>query len=90
MLEFFLIANDLYGYNFTSHMVYALQCLTETTLTEEVDNFKSVTNMIVDDYIIIAIIIVIPVVVFLTWATLDLIVGMFYSEEVDLLVVHEL
>jgi hypothetical protein len=89
MLEFFLISNDLYGNNFTSiAVVYALKCLAKTALTEEVEHFKSETDMVVENYVVVAIIIVITVIVLLAWAALDLFVGGFYPDIVYFLVVH--
>ena len=63
MLVSLLIFDDLYGHDLSCFMVQAPQSLAKAALSEEVDHFEPVVDVILHHYIVVTILVVIAIVV---------------------------
>lgn len=63
MLEFGLVPDDFDGNNFLSLMVKAFERLTERTFSQEVKNFESISDLILETHIVVTTLIIVAIVV---------------------------
>jgi len=59
MLELFLFSDDLNSYNLSRFMINALKSLPKWTFTKEVNNLESISNMVLQNHIVISSLIII-------------------------------
>jgi len=88
MLKSFLISDQLYCHILLSFVIEAFDGLTETSLAQELNDFESVSYMILKYNLVVASLIVIAKVIRMEGGALDLL-G-FNAKVVDLLVVEDL
>ena len=88
VLEALLVADHLDGHHHLRFVVEALQGLPETARAELVDHFEAVSQVVFDDYLVVASLVVETEVVAQKGRRLDL--GRFETEEVTVRVVLDL
>lgn len=88
VLELLLVSNDLDSDNFLGLVVEALQGLTKAALAEEVNDFEPEGDLVLEHYVVVSSLVVIPEVEGVGLGALDFFC--FEAQEKDLLVVEDL
>lgn len=87
VLELLLVADDLDGYDLASLVVHTLQGLPEGALAKEVNHFKSVSDLVLQDHVVVSSLVIVAVVVREVAGAFDLLGAK--TEEVAHLVVED-
>lgn len=65
VLELLLVADDLDCNNLAGLVVHTLQCLAERAFSEEINDLKSVSDVILENYVVVASFVIVAVIVLL-------------------------
>lgn len=96
VLKSLFVPNNFYSHDFAGLVVHAPKCLPETALAQKVDHFEAISDVVLQDHIIIALVIIKPKVVLVERGALDLLgvqaqkVNLFVVQDFALLVVSQL
>lgn len=85
MLKTLLVSYQLYRYLFLSLMIEALERLSEAALAKELNDLKAVGDLVLQDDLVVAALIVVTKVIGMQWRALDLLRAQ--SQEINLLIV---
>lgn len=90
VLELLFVSDDLHSDDFTCLVVETFDGLAEGAFAEEIEDFKSESEMVTKDDCVIALFVIIPIVIVFTWFTLDFSVGVNRPNRVNLFVIKYL
>jgi hypothetical protein len=90
LVESLLVANDLDSHKSAGLVVDTAHHLSEATLTEKVNNLISVCEVVAEDYIIIATVVIVSEVGGLRVKVTDMLLRVLGATEVDLLIIDDL
>jgi hypothetical protein len=87
VLELFFVSYYLDSYDFSGFVVNALESLSEGPLAKEVYHLEPISNVVLDDYIVVAPLVIVPKVVLLGLRSFDLVGSK--AEEVTYLIIED-
>lgn len=88
MLELLFVPDDLDGNNFASFVIHTLESLPKGSLTQEVNNLESISNLVFEHYVVVTSLVIVAAVVLMLLASFDLLCP--DTKEVACLVVQDL